>query len=233
VGYEGDIMTAEVLNIRNERKFIPILREGDWRESAPSWLAGRYYIDLREASYSDQSYEDLITTLHGVRQTAPPVGPRPDLQTREANQSIGEPRRILDPTEPIRIVGIVVDEVTTPQNDGTYGSALYKIPFRLSRRPSSVWAEVFPHKWDRPPSWTTMHRPGIASVSGDKIYLDGTTIDEVEQYHRETLRLAVEETNRVVVEREQEQQRREELQRLQREEHDRTVRDAASRIDFD
>src|SRR2546422_9170 len=28
VGYEGDIMTAEALTVRNERKFIPILRQG-------------------------------------------------------------------------------------------------------------------------------------------------------------------------------------------------------------
>jgi hypothetical protein len=33
-----------------------------------------------------------------------------------------------------------------------------------------------------------MHRPGIARVSGDQIVLDGTTIDEVEQYHAKTLR---------------------------------------------
>jgi len=42
-----------------------------------------------------------------------------------------------------------------------------------------------------------MHRPGIARVSGDKVYLDGTTIEEVQKYHRDTLVLALEETNRL------------------------------------
>lgn len=42
VGYEGDIMTAEVMTTRNQRKFIPILRRGKWAEAAPSWLAGKY-----------------------------------------------------------------------------------------------------------------------------------------------------------------------------------------------
>ena len=28
-----------------------------------------------------------------------------------------------------------------------------------------------------------MHRPGIASVSGDRIILDGTTVEELERYH--------------------------------------------------
>jgi len=99
--------------------------------------------------------------------------------------------------EPIRILNIVVDEVTAPRNDGTPGSALCCIPFQLSRRPPSDWADAFVQQWNRPPRWTSMHRPGIARVSGDKVYLDGTTIEEVQKYHRDTLVLALEETNRL------------------------------------
>lgn len=40
VGYEGDIMTAEVVANRNRRKFIPVWRSGAWPDAAPSWLAG-------------------------------------------------------------------------------------------------------------------------------------------------------------------------------------------------
>ena len=40
-----------------------------------------------------------------------------------------------------------------------------------------------------------MHRPGIASVIGSKIFLDGTTIDEVKDYHKETLILCVKKAN--------------------------------------
>ena len=29
IGYEDDIMTAEVLALKNDRKFIPVLRKGD------------------------------------------------------------------------------------------------------------------------------------------------------------------------------------------------------------
>jgi len=36
VGYEGDIMTAEVMTNKNHRKFIPILKEGSWEDSAPT-----------------------------------------------------------------------------------------------------------------------------------------------------------------------------------------------------
>lgn len=37
-----------------------------------------------------------------------------------------------------------------------------------------------------------MHRPGIASVVDDEILLNGTTIEEVREYHRETLKLCIE-----------------------------------------
>jgi len=40
-----------------------------------------------------------------------------------------------------------------------------------------------------------MHRPGIARVTGERIILDGTTIDEVQKYHLDTLQLAVRVAN--------------------------------------
>ena len=46
VGYEGDIMTGEVHTQGNHRKFIPVLARGEWMESAPSWLRGKYSVDL-------------------------------------------------------------------------------------------------------------------------------------------------------------------------------------------
>src|SRR5690606_23141434 len=42
-GYEGDIMTAEVLQTSNHRKFIPILRSGTAGTVMPTWLQGKYY----------------------------------------------------------------------------------------------------------------------------------------------------------------------------------------------
>jgi hypothetical protein len=234
VGYEGDIMTAEVLNDQNQRKFIPIYRNGNtWEEASPTWLRGKYRIDLRGNPYGDEQYQDLLTTLHGLRPTAPPVGARP-ARLEQAAGTVGVPAlREAPPTEPIRIIGVVVDEVTTPRLDGTRGSALYRIPFQLSRRPSHEWAERFIPHWNHPPQWTTMHRPGIASVTGDKIYLDATTMEEVERYHRDTLKLAIQETNREVAEYEQQRHAAAERARKEREDHERAVRDAAQRIKFD
>lgn len=70
-------MTAEVYTTQNQRKFIPLLCCGTWNTASPSWLKGKYYIDLRGSPHSQAKYQDLLTTLHDARPAAPPVGPRP------------------------------------------------------------------------------------------------------------------------------------------------------------
>ena len=229
VGYEGDIFTAEALNTRNQRKFIPIFRAGtNWQTAAPKWLAGKYRIDLRGDPYSEEQYADLLTTLHGMRQVAPPLGQRP-MSTSSSGATPASTRT----SEPIRILGVLVDEVTTPRNDGARGSALYQIPFQLSRSPSRLWCDLFVDAWNHPPRFTTMHRPGIAKVEGDRIVLNGTSIEEVERTHRDTLILAVNEANRKLEEADAKALDREARERQRREQHDRTLRDTAKRITFD
>lgn len=75
VGYEGDIMTAEVLAKRNHRKFIPLLARGAWADAAPSWIQGKRYIDFSDAARYEQSYSDLLTAILGAGPKPPPLGP--------------------------------------------------------------------------------------------------------------------------------------------------------------
>lgn len=77
VGYEGDVITAEVFTTQNHRKFIPVLRSGFWAQASPSWLKGKYYIQLQENPYSEQNYFKLLQSLHGVFPTPPPIGVSP------------------------------------------------------------------------------------------------------------------------------------------------------------
>jgi TIR domain len=58
-GYEGDIITAEVLAKQNHGKFIPLLARGTWVEAAPSWLLGKRYVDLSDAARYDCEIIDL------------------------------------------------------------------------------------------------------------------------------------------------------------------------------
>jgi hypothetical protein len=134
--------------------------------------------------------------------------------------------------EPIRIVGIIEKEVTKPRNDGTAGSALYQVPFQLSARPPAAWAEYFPSAWDHPSTWSSRHRPGICTVSGDVVWLDGTTLEEVAETHKATLALALEETNRKYAEFEAKQRAAAEQKQKQEEAHDEHVKEAVKKIKF-
>lgn len=226
VGYEGHIITEELYSKGNERKFIPVIRKGSFNDAMPTFLAGKLGIDLKDSIHFDNNYRDLITTIYGVK-LKPKIGHAPSYVSKK----VSEPK-ISSPDEPIHILGIITDEVTVPRMDGTRGCALYKIPFRLSKRPSSLWVNIFISTWNSPPRFTTMHRPGIASVYGDKIILDGTTIEEVRDYHRETLVLCVNIAN----EKEQaiimEEKRKRELEENRKNQHYTNVASIADDIKF-
>lgn len=135
--------------------------------------------------------------------------------------------------EDIKITRIITEEVGVPSNDGTEGSGLYAVPFEISAPAPSEWAQLFVHHWDRPSRYTTMHRPGIARVFSKKIILDGTTMDEVERYHRDTLLLALDEANRGYREWTARQADREAREATRVEQHREDVEQSAKRIKFD
>ena len=223
VGYESHIISAELYNNHNDRKFIPIIRQGDFNTAVPTYLDGKLAIDLRGNPFNETAYKDLIASIFKVKKK-PKVGVR--------SYYLDEYEPISIEGEDIKIIGVISNEVTLPRNDGTRGSALYSIPFRLSRKPTRKWSELFLRNWDNPPSFTSMHRPGIARVASDKIILDGTTIEEVKQYHRDTLILCVEKTNE---EEKQIRKREEQLKRKKQEEREnyyRNIDDISKDIKF-
>jgi hypothetical protein len=91
VGYEGSVMTAELATGAPRRKFIPVLRRGEWKDSAPSWLLGSVYVDLRATGLElEEAYSDLLNTLHGRREAAPPVGSPPFSKSRPSEDLFEE-----------------------------------------------------------------------------------------------------------------------------------------------
>lgn len=225
VGYEEHVITAELLSKGNERKFIPVIRKGNVSNALPVSLAGKLAIDLKDGAFYDRNFDDLVAKLNGVSQK-PPVN-----KTAVVNNTIPK-KKTSYADEPIHILGIITDEVTEPKNDGTRGSALYKVPFRLSKKPSYLWQQIFVQTWNMPPKFSSMHRFGIASVYGDKIVLDGTTIEEVRDHHRETLLLCVEVANQREKEMLEAEQRKKEAEEARRKNHHDNVNNIASTIEF-
>jgi hypothetical protein len=75
VGYEGGLITAEIYNGGKEGKFLPVLREGDFKSALPSWFGTRSGFDLRNGVKLDAEYEKLRKHLLGQSEQAPPLGP--------------------------------------------------------------------------------------------------------------------------------------------------------------
>ena len=136
-------------------------------------------------------------------------------------------------SEEIKIVRIVTEGITKPSLDGSPGSGLYSIPFELSITPSIEWSEYFVQTWNRPPEFTSRHRPRIASVIGKEILLNGTTIDEVESTHKKTLELCVKEANRMHKSLLIEREHKKSIQDRKYDEHNKKVDEVNKRIEFD
>jgi len=77
-----------------------------------------------------------------------------------------------------------------------------------------------------------MHRPGIGSVDGDTIVLNGTTMDELERHHLATLRLVLDRVNRETADMERREVEEKARQEGFEREHEREVDDVASRLRF-
>lgn len=229
VGYEGHIISEELLLKGNERKFIPIIRRGSPEEAMPTYLAGKLAVDLSSPEKDEQNFEDILASLYGTKKK-PLVNKHHTRQV--ATSSVNTSDDDAGEEGQISIIGVIIDEVTEPQLDGTRGSALYRIPFRLSKYPSSTWARLFVNAWNSPPRFSTMHRLGIASVSGDKIILDGTTIEEVRDVHKETLVLCVDIANQQENELIRKQQAEEKVAEERRLRHKASVESVAGEITF-
>ena len=78
-----------------------------------------------------------------------------------------------------------------------------------------------------------MHRPGIARVLNSKIILDGTTIEEVKEYHRDTLVLCVKTANEAEATELDRQRVLQERRRQQTEAHRKSIENTAGDISFD
>ncbi len=94
--------------------------------------------------------------------------------------------------EPIRITNIIIEQVTEPQ----IGARHYKIPLRLSRIPDSEWMRQFLRAWEELKGLASTQLPGV-EIGSDRIILDGTTIDDLEQFHIKVLKQALDEANRI------------------------------------
>lgn len=95
-GYEGHIISAEMIGHSGTTKFVPILRKGDWVTALPTALLGVFGVDLRMDSGDE--FRKLIRNLYGLTEISP-LGRRP-LRLDNAKSILSEPPRIGLPSGP-------------------------------------------------------------------------------------------------------------------------------------
>ena len=78
-----------------------------------------------------------------------------------------------------------------------------------------------------------MHRPGIASVVNDTVLLDGTTMEEVQRSHKDTLVLAASLANEKYAQALESARRAREAEERRIADHKRDVEESAKKFKFD
>lgn len=193
-GYEGNLMSGELFVKENEKKYIPIVREGNPETVLPDFLVGKKAVILKDGDPNYQkNFDMLCESLLNKRKKIQhkPVNNTTKQKPKPSSSSTTTDFEYID----TQIEGVDIEKTTPPRNDGTRGSALYKVALKLSKTPSFEWKRIFVETWNNPPRFSTMHRPFIASVVGDDIILDGTTIEEISKYHMPTLEICVKKAN--------------------------------------
>ena len=62
-GYENSIITGEILEKKNEKKFIPVLFSGTWTESLPNWAKGKLGVNYTNVDNCENELQKLIVYL--------------------------------------------------------------------------------------------------------------------------------------------------------------------------
>ena len=86
-GYEGYIITAELVENTETDKFIPVIRQVSEERKTPIFLTPKVYIDFTDDDQFDTSFEQLLREIHGA-----PLHPRPPLGENPFANQPSEPK---------------------------------------------------------------------------------------------------------------------------------------------
>lgn len=65
-GYEASIITSEILQHIPTTKFIPILKSGNWTNSSPIFLRGRWGVDMTNEEFYETKLQELIDDIFEI-----------------------------------------------------------------------------------------------------------------------------------------------------------------------
>ncbi len=80
VGWESLLLTSSIWsNVSNRKMITPVLLRGSWRDASPDVLTGLPYFDLSNMANFEPNYRNLLRSLTGLSEPAPPLGRLPEI----------------------------------------------------------------------------------------------------------------------------------------------------------
>jgi hypothetical protein len=71
-GYEGSLISVELVKDHGTIKFIPVLREDRWEDAVPRCLSGRNGVDMRDDALFETGLAELLHDLRSGAANSPP-----------------------------------------------------------------------------------------------------------------------------------------------------------------
>jgi len=96
-GFEGTLITAELVANHGTTKFVPLLRSGTWNDAIPCCLAGRKGLDLRNDNDFATRCEELIRDLSQHSATPVLSGKAAVTTAKRVDAVVDEVPRVLGP----------------------------------------------------------------------------------------------------------------------------------------
>lgn len=93
-GYEGFLITSELVRNAATEKFIPVIRNAKGSQKAPKCLDGRVRVDLSDGPTYETEYERLLRELHNAVEI-PPLGENPFLKKNPPQGLSEEAKKLL------------------------------------------------------------------------------------------------------------------------------------------
>lgn len=90
VGYECNIITAEIFKDSDTRRFIPILRKGSREQSAPTFIKNRIDLDMSDDDKFEIIFQELLRSIYNEPEIKkPPLGKKPNFECVNQTKEIG------------------------------------------------------------------------------------------------------------------------------------------------
>jgi hypothetical protein len=126
VGYEKNIISAEMMQDQNNNWVVPIIKNNSGERKVPLVLASRYYIDFEEGRLYESNYEKLLRELlDEPLYPAQPVGKNPfkDIKIFTKQRFLPKSEKYVSPA----VAGSVGFDYAN--NDGYYAIGLGELMF--------------------------------------------------------------------------------------------------------